>query len=196
MRSDNFVIVETSSNYNNNVGDIIINTSVEKVENINRVAKVIVAPEYTNLQEGDMVILHHNILRIQNDINGIERKSLFHIEDNKYWVPLEEILMVKESGEERWRAVDPFVFVKPIKVDDYKVGKYLISGATNSYKGMEKLSGKISFLNRGLENMGLKTGDKVYFTDYSEHEYNIGGELHYKMKTQDILLKSSDGGIK
>jgi len=190
MRSDNFVIVEADENYNNSVGDIIINTSVENVENINRVVKVIVAPEYTKLQKGDLVLVHHNILRIQNDISGIERKSMFHIEGNKYWVPLTEVLMYKSSDDsEGWMSIDPFVFIKAVKVEDFKVGNYLINGATDSYKGKEKLNGTVSFTNEELKHKGVYKGDRVYFTEYSQHEFKIGGDIHYKMKTNDILLK-------
>ena len=187
MRSENFIIVRSEGNYNNKVGDIIINTSVETIGNINRFAEVVSSPEDSGILTGDIVTLHHNILRIQNDIKGVPQKSMFHIEGDLYWVPISEIFMYWR--DEEWSAVDPFVFVQPITVEDKLVGGYTISAGLESYKGKEKLSGKVIFPNKELTGNGVNVGDMVYFTEYSQHEYNINGELCYKMRTQDILMK-------
>ena len=187
MRSENFVIVRSGGNYNNKVGDIIINTSVETVENINRFVELVTGPEGVGLLPGDILTIHHNILRISNDIRGVEQKSMFHIDGDLYWVPLTEVFMYWRDNV--WSAIDPFVFVKPIRVEDKVVGGYVISAGSESYKGKENLTGDILFSNTELKSNGINIGDRVYFTEYSQHEYNINGELCYKMKTQDILMK-------
>ena len=188
MRSPNFIIVEAEDNYNNMEDNVIVNSSIETVSRINRVATVISAPDYTILREGDKVLLHHNILRLSNDINGNIQHSMFHIEGNRYFVPLSEVLMYKR-GTVEWKSITPFVFVKAIESEDYKIGSYTIKGDINSYKGKKKLRGVVSFINNDLEKQGLKEGDTVYFSEFSEHEYEFEKIIYYKMKTEDILLK-------
>ena len=187
MRSPNFIIVEAEDNYNNMEDNVIVNSSIETVSRINRIATVIASPDYTILQEGDKVLLHHNILRLSNDVKGNVQHSMFHIEGNRYFVPLSEVLMY--SRDNGWMSIDPFVFVKVIKSEDFKVGDYMISGDVDSHKGSKKLQGEIAYTNQDLEHQGVVEGDRVYFLEDSEHEYEIEGELCYKMRTSDILLK-------
>lgn len=186
MKSVNYVIVELDEAYKNevesSVGNIIINSTIESVAEINRMATVLYAPESTILEEGDEVIIHHNIARLRNDTKGNQVESNFHIEDNKYIVPLTEVFMYKRGGNE-WEAISPYCFVKPIEFKD----ENLVQGVQDTFKGRIPLQGVMAYPNPELKAQGMSVGDKVVFTPYSEYEFNLGGVIHYKMATKDIL---------
>ena len=188
MSTINYVIIEVESAYNNTVklgkNEFVVNSTIESVKHINRVARVVEAPKNTVLNKGDEVIVHHNILRLKNGVGGFVVKSNYHIEDNKYYVPLTEVFMYKR-GDSDWVALDPYCFVKPIKLEN--IIKHNIELNPDTHKGMAKLRGVMAYPNKVLKEFGLKSGDKVIFSEYSEYEFNVDGELYYKMSTNDIL---------
>lgn len=188
MKSVNYFIVEVDKAYENEVelstgGKFIVNSTIEEVSHINRVATIVASPDFTVLQAGDKVVMHHNILRLRNDVNGNVAPSNFHIEDNKYFVPLTEVFMFKRGGE--WKALDPYCFVEPIDEESDK--GFSLSLQESSYKGKKKGVGIMRYPNEDLTAQGVKTGDKVKFTPNSEYEFNIDGVLYYKMSTRDII---------
>lgn len=188
MEAVNYLIVEVEEAYINEVeistGDsVIINSTIEEVGHISRVATVIAAPTFTILQAGDKVIIHHNILRLRNDVKGNTVQSDFHIEGNKYFVPLTEIFMFKHGSE--WEALDPYCFVKPLSIEEEE--GFNLSLPEGSYKGKQEQVGIMVYPNKNLSTQGVKRGDKVKFTKNSEYEFNIDGVLYYKMSTRDIV---------
>lgn len=189
MTTPYYVIVETDSAYNNEKKitediSIVVNTTIESVEHINRKGKVIASPSFTILKEGDEVILHHNIFRLRNGVKGEKVESNFFIEDGKYFVPPTEIFMFRRDGGE-WEALDPYCFIRPIKEDNKEEG--IFKGDIDSYKGNKKQYGVVVHPNKEMLQMGLKRGDTVIFSKYSEYEFEISGEILYKMETKDIL---------
>lgn len=187
-----YVIVESKQDYNNEVElagkKIVVNTTIESVSNINREATVISTPKGTILQEGDTVILHHNIMRRKNNTAGKEVRSNFYLKDNKYFVPLTEVFAYKR-GEDSWKAIDPFCFVEPIKLEKKEVSGILIREEDQGgFKNRVNGEGILKYINKELEEVeGLSIGDRVVFTPFSEHEFEIDGQVLYKMKTSDIL---------
>lgn len=192
MRSINYIIVEVDSAYNNDkdIGNginITVNTSIESVEHINRVAKVVKAPDFTMLEEGDEVIVHHNIFRLRNDQMGLEVESNYWIEDNKYFVPLTEVFMYRR-GDSDWKALDPYCFVKPIEQEQpEQVQGIYVKDMEDNYKGMVKNTGVMAYVNESLKSLGVSDGDTIAFSNYSEYEFMIDDELYYKMATKDII---------
>lgn len=193
MKAVKYILVDAGQEYNNEVElsngvNLVVNTTIESVENINREVTVIAAPDNTILKKGDKLIIHHNILRISNSTSGKEVHSEYFVGypyDNVYIVPPTEIFAYKRDG--KWLALDPFVFVKPVKKDKPKYkGSLVLPDMKTEY---EPNVGDIYFINRELQEWGLQEGDRVFFTDNSEYEFNIGGELLYRMKTSDILAK-------
>jgi hypothetical protein len=189
MPTLNYLIVEQEEAYNNEVElssgkSLIVNSTIESVDHISRTAKVIEAPDSIILKRGDQVVVHHNIFRQKNDVKGKTIKSDYHIGDNKYYIPLTEVFLYKRNSD--WVAIDPYVFIKPIPLRDE--GNLLL-GTKKEYKGREHQKGKISFINGRLQEQGLKEGDEISFARYSEYEFDIEGELYYKMRTQDIIAK-------
>jgi len=182
----NYIIVEIEDAYNNEVDGLVVNSTIESVAHINRIAKVIEAPIFTILKKGDEVVVHHNMFRLRNGIKGKKIQSNYHLEGNKYFIPLTEVFMYRRGGE--WKSIRPFVFIKPIELEEESVGRFTITKtSTNSHKGMKKLRGIVKYNNDDLESQGVKIGDEIIFSYYSEYEFNIEGETLYKMSTKDIL---------
>lgn len=187
MTTINYIIVEVDEAYKNEVDGIIVNSTIESVEHINRIARVVEAPSFTILQKGDEVIVHHNMFRMRNGMKGKKVQSDYFIEGNKYFIPL-TLVFAYRRGDEDWQSIRPFVFVKPIEFEEEQVNGFTITkGESNTHKGRKKLRGLIKFPNDELEAQGVKEGDEVLFSDYSEYEFNIEGETLYKMSTKDIL---------
>lgn len=183
----NYVIVEIDEAYKNEVGGLIVNSTIESVAHINRIARVVDTPIFTTIKKGDEVVVHHNVFRLRNGLRGKRLQSNYHLEGNKYFVPLTEVFMYKR-GDSDWQAIRPFVFVEPIKNEDKKVGNVIINTSEeNSHKGMVKLQGIIRYPNDELISKGVKVGDRIVFSYWSEYEFNINGETLYKMSTNDIL---------
>lgn len=189
MRTLNYIIVEIEEAYNNKENGLVVNSTIESIGHINRIAKVLAAPSFTPLKKGDDVVCHHNIFVIRHGIGGQKLRSNYHLEGRTYFVPLTEVYMFRHSDSD-WEALRPYVFVKPIKFLDKKIGNYLINGSTsNTHEGSKKLRGTLKYPNDELISKGLKVGDEVIFSNFSEYKFKIDGEVLYKMSTKDILGK-------
>lgn len=192
MKTHGYVIVEVDESYINEIEigggiKLTVNSTIESIEHINRRARVVSAPAFTVLKEGYEVIIHHNICRLRNGIKGELVRSNYHLEGNKYFVPLTEIFCYK-TEESDWISIDPYVFVEPIK-RERKEGLIVLIDDSESHKGMVRNRGKIAFGNKALEEYGFVKGDIVLFSNNSEYEFIIDGKLYYKMSTKDILGK-------
>lgn len=183
MKTVNCIIVEIDDLYKNTENNIIINDSIENVNSINRVAKVISSPDFTLLESGDFVIVHHNIFRKKYTTNGLQINSNFWLEGNRFFVPLTEIFMYKRNEE--WLAFTPFCFIKPISYNNQDLIGFNIKN--NLHKNNIKNQGIVYYSNKDLEKNNIKKGTKIIFSKNSEYEFNINGELLYKMTTKDIL---------
>ncbi|QQV89717.1 chaperonin Cpn10 [Cellulophaga phage Calle_1] len=191
MKATIYFIVHVENSYNNHVElndsqTMAVNNSIESVEHINRVGKVVSSPKGALVKEGDLVLFHHNICRKSWGLKGKRKPSEYSITENEYYVPTEEIFMYMSEGDSDWKAIDPFVFVRPIESEP-KVLDNGLRVIEEEYKGMVPLVGIMAYPNRELLDKGVKAGDKVAFQQDSEHEYMIKGVLHYKMRTNDIL---------
>lgn len=187
MNSINYVIVKVDNLYENVKDGLIINDSIESVSNINRIGEVIIPTENTVLEKGDFVVIHHNIFRKKYTISGTQINSDFWLKDNLYFVPLTEIFMYKRN--EDWECLEPFCFVKPIIKEDEKPVGFNITD--NLYKGNYSHIGIVKYINNNLHKT-VKVGDTIIFSNDSEYEFNINGELLYKMSSKDILGKIYD----
>jgi len=191
MKSTVYFIVRVEDSYNNYVEldnglKLSTNNSIDSVEHINRVGKVIDAPHGAIVEQGDMLLFHHNICRESWGAKGKKRASVFAMADNIFFIPTTEIFMYMKRDTDKWVALAPFVFIQPIEAQN----KVLANGLEvqeDDYKGMVPLEGIMAYPNQQLLDQGVKEGDRVAFQQDSEHEYQIKGETYYKMKNQDIL---------
>ena len=191
MKAAAYVLVEVKESYNNyvtldNGEKWMVNNSIDDVETLNRVGKVIAAPGFMKTEPGDMLLFHHNICRQSWGPKGTLRKSTFQVDAGIFMIPATEIFMIMKGGQGDWEALDPFVFVKPVEAEETILPNGLPILEENR-KGWKNLKGLIAYPNKQLQEMGVKEGDMVIFQQDSEHEYYINKQLYYKMRTNDIL---------
>jgi len=173
MKSPLFFIVKPKgSQYVSNGDSLISNVSIEDGRNVNRVGIVHAVPaQYTGIVNiGDEIIVHHNVFRITYNQAGIPTHSGNYIKDNMYYVyPDMVYLVIKPNGEKI--SIDPFVFVEPIIED----GDELLN------------TGILKYGNSFTKQNNIKEGDRVFFKDFSTHEFTFDNERLYKMKSKQIL---------
>ena len=183
MKALHHVIIKSDHTYNNKVGSFSVNTSIDNVESINREATVVVAPKNTDLNPGDVVIVHHNIMRENMRIDKTKTRGNFYIGNNHYWCPVSEVLMKKDPNGS-WDPLGNFLFVRPIKQENIE----LMGGLTlipRSRKGMQELRAEVAIKNSKM--LDIEVGDKVYMSNNSEHEFIIDGEVLFKCEIEDII---------
>ena len=191
MKATLYFIVEVIDAYNNyttleNGLEIMVNNTIDSVAHINRIGKIISAPKGVKAEAGDMVLFHHNITRESRGVKGKKQISMFQVKPETYFIPATEIFMIKQGDSEHWKAIDPFVFIKPLEAQKVVLdnGMKILE---DDYNEMKEFIGEVAFINSFLEKEGLKKGDLISFQEASQHEYVIDGELYYKMQTSDIL---------
>lgn len=181
-----FIVSPIGDNYLNSKkvdgGEVIVNTSLESHKHVNREAKVISVPIYYKgeIKPGDVILIHHNILRIYYDMKGRQTKSPEYFRDDLYLVDIERIYMYKQDG--KWNPNLNYCFVSPIEnlQDDilYDVNKE------------QKHTGVLVYPSkRQVEENNLSSGDLIGFTKNSEYEFNVDGKKLYRMYDRDIVLK-------
>ena len=174
-----YLIKPKNNRYDNikKIGDeeLILNTEFSNHLFVSRNAIVLEIPSLfeSNIENGDEVIVHHNIFRRWNDVRGIERNSKDYFKDDKYFCYPDQIFLYKKDNN--WKAADGYCFVKPLKNDsEYSIDK------EKSLQGIIKYKDNSDFIN---------IGDKVGFTPWSEYEFIINGERLYRVMTKEISIK-------
>ncbi len=118
----NFIIEPKGTRYNNTAKvedkDLILNSEIQNHEFVNREAIIKAVPTAfdTKIKVGDTVIVHHNVFRRWYNAKGEERNSKAFIDETTYVVSLDQVFLYK--SKDKWKAVDGFCFVKPIKQRD------------------------------------------------------------------------------
>ena len=184
MKTINYILVELEDAYDNEESGVIVNTTIEEVKYVNRIARVVAVPKGIVVSKGDYIIAHHNIFRLRNDHKGNVVDSSFLINGNLYKVPLTEVFMYKQDKD--WIALDPYCFVEPIK-DVVEGDGFNINSHEITHKGNIRNLGVMKYANLGLREQGVKSGDIVLFKNDSEYEFTVDGKVLYKMGTRDIL---------
>ena len=172
-----FIISPKGSRYNNSaeVGDktLILNTEVFNHQYVNRTAKVVSTPlnNPTEIQEGDEIIVHHNIFRRWHDVKGREKNSRSYFKDNLYFVKEDQIFLYKR--DDQWNSLEGYCFVKPIRT---------LEGL--DIRKERPLIGIVKYTDGTVEK-----GDLVGFRPSSEYEFVIDGERMYRVLSNFITIK-------
>lgn len=183
MRSiDRFIITPKSGELYNNKKEVgqstlIVNTSIEHAEDVNREAIIVEVPiEYNgDLQKGDTVIVQHNIFRMYYDERGIPRTSTNHIRENLYYADADLIYLGVRDGDTF--GIDDNVFIEPITETDKWLGD-----RTAPHLGI------VRYTNRKLKKSGIKEGQHIVYRKNCEYAHKINGQLLYKMANHRILV--------
>jgi hypothetical protein len=172
-----FIVKPYNERYENKklVGDkeLIINSNIEHHQFVSKKAVIVSTPKAykTNIKEGDIVYVHHNIFRRYYDVRGKEKNSATFFKDNLYFCSIDQIYMYNKKCNLN------YCFVKPIKNKSF----------LSTSKEQEHF-GILKYCNSSLEVMGVKPNDVVVFTPNSEFEFIIEGERLYCMKSNDIAV--------
>jgi hypothetical protein len=185
MQSPYSFIVKPLDNkrYNNTtkIGDVdfITSTSEENHKASNRFAKVVSLPiNYKGeVKKGDTLVVHHNVFKFYNDMYGRRKSGKSFFREDLFFIDPDQFYLYK-SGDE-WRGYDKYCFIKPIPKKD----SFLKKGGS-----VEPLMGEIKYINKQLEDLGLKIGDTISFQPESEYEFIIDEEVLYRMYTNNITL--------
>ena len=169
-RYDNKVIIEGK--------ELITNASIEDYKSISKKAIVVSTPLSfkSDIKEGDVVIIHHNIFRRFYDIRGKEKNGSLYFKDDMYFCDPSQIYMYKKHSN--WHTNMEYCFVSPIKeTSDFSLEKE------------QKHIGILKYGNKSLEELKIAPGALVGYKPYGEFEFVIDGERLYCMKSNDIVIK-------
>ena len=180
-----YIIKPVGGRYNNSVDvdgkELLVNTEIYNHQYINREAEVLAVPKNSKSQikVGDIVIVHHNVFRRWHNIRGEEKNSRSYFEEDKYFVTEDQIYAYKRPSawsrfkESKWKALDGYCFVKPIKsIDQF------------DEKKERPLIGIVKHTD-GSVNIG----DLIGFTPWSEFEFIIDGQRLYRILSKEITIK-------
>jgi len=162
--------------YVNKIGNLIVNTSIEEAENVQRIGEVINVPfDYQGfIQKGDLVVVQHNVFRITFDDWGVPRQSDNHIIDNLFGVTPDIIYAVVRDG--KIMSSDNYIFVEPIVEEDFWLGKQTL-----------KNQGFAKYVNPTMEKQGVFQGVRIAFGSFSDYLFEIFGEKLFLMRNKKVM---------
>lgn len=160
------------------VGDkkLLICNSIEEHTDVQRVGIVRQLPKNYkgNIIIGDLVVTHHNIFRICFDDKGVPLQSEHFIKDDLFAVSTDLIYLIIRNGE--FLATDAYVFIEPIEIDDFWLGKKLLENI-----------GIAKYINSEVKNQGVKEGDKIVFRKFANYLFEFFGMKLYLMRNNRVL---------
>ena len=154
----------------------ILNTELQNHLFVNRIGIVLATPvnNDTGIEEGDEVVVHHNVFRTFRDIKGKEKKSRSFYKDNMYFVSADQIYAYKRIVQ--WKALKGFNFVQPLKEDNiFSINKE------------KPLVGILKFKDPNLQE--AKEEDLVGFKPESEYEFLLDDMKLYRVASNSITIK-------
>ena len=178
----NFIVKPIGDRYDNSIKvedkDLILNSSIEKFKFINRKAVVMNVPTAYNtvIEEGDEVIIHHNVFRRYYNVKGEAVDSSKKFKEDMFFCQPDQIYLYKRVV--KWHSFGTRCFVMPIK--------------NNNNLTLEKEQKNLGILKHGnklLEVQGINEGDLVGFPNNREFEFIINNQRLYCLDVDDILIK-------
>ena len=159
--------------------EIVTSTSEENHKASNRLAVVKSVPlKYDGpIEEGDTLLVHHNVFKFYNDIAGRKKSGKSHLWEELFLIDNEQFFMYKKG--EQWYPHDRYCFVKPVPPS--KTGIFRPTSE-------EPLMGVMKYPNEYLLSQGIKQGALVSFTPDSEYEFVVDGEKLYRMYDHQIAF--------
>jgi len=177
-----FIIKPVGKVYDNSIDvdgkELLLNTSIEKHKFVNNKAIVVSTPLAfdTPIEEGDEIIVHHNIFRRYYNMKGKEVNSSKFFKNDLYFCQIDQIYLYKKIY--KWYAFADRCFAMPLENNnDLELDKE------------QKLIGVLKYGNKSLEAKGINEGDTVGFTPNSEFEFIVNDQRLYCMKSNDIVIK-------
>ena len=159
--------------------ELLLNTELQNHEYSNRVGIVLSLPlaeKYKEIEEGDEVIVHHNVFRRFRDVRGKEKNSKSYLTEDTYLAQPDQIYAYRRNG--KWKALEGFCFVMPVK-----------ETKMFSMDFEKPLIGVVKYCTCGLEVDNI-----VGFIPTSEYEFIIDGQRLYRVPNNSITINYGHKG--
>ena len=102
------------------IGDIKFITSVSEEDHTasNRFAIVVETPiNYKGpIKKGDTLLVHHNVFKFYNDMQGRRKSGRSHLKENLFLVDNEQFFMYKQK--DKWHGLGKILFYKTSKTSE------------------------------------------------------------------------------
>ncbi len=153
--------------------ELLLNTEVQNHHYTSRLGVVKGTPLAieSEIQNGDEVIVHHNVFRRFRDIRGKEKNSKAYYKEDTFFVQPDQLYAYKRNTE--WKALEGYCFVKPIKAKE-------TLDMHNEQPG-------IGIIKYGSAD--FSKGELVGFKPGMEYEFNIEGERLFRIPANQITIK-------
>jgi hypothetical protein len=177
-----FIVKPLGDRYDNKVSvdgkDLVLNTKIESFKSVNNLAEIVSVPlaYSTDIEVGDLVIIHHNVFRRFYDIKGKQKDSRSQFIDGLYFCDVDQIYLYKKT--DKWKSFGDRCFIKPIKNNNHL-----------EVEKERKLIGILKYGNSSLEALEIHEGDLVGYTPNGEFEFVVDKQRLYCMKSNDIVIK-------
>lgn len=178
---NDFLIQPLGERYNNKLDvdgkELLLNSNIENYKFVNKLALVIEHPLNfcTDIEVGDIIVIHHNVFRRYYNMKGEERNSRSYFKNGQYLVSPEQIFLYYKN--DRWNSFLDRCFVIPIREKNHIENK-----KTKSNYGILKYG------NKKLEELNIYEGQTISFKNRREFEFAVNNDLLYCMRSNDILL--------
>jgi len=175
MKSPRYFIVSpvNGKRYNNTINisgvDFITSTDDENHLNVNREAVCHAVPANYNgpVKPGDILLVHHNVFRLYNDMTGYQKSGRSFLKDDQFFVEPEQFYMYKRNG--MWMPYGENSFAR---VPD--------AGKTEA---------ELVYVSNEMKRRGLKSGDMVAFVPGCIYEFGVDGEVLYRIMDNHIVMQ-------
>ena len=166
----------TTSNKSINGKNLIVNTDMQNHEFVSREAVVISVPLLykTDINVGDIVIVHHNVFRRFYSVRGEEKWSKSRFNSDLYFASLDQVYGVKTK--DNIIPLPGYCFVAPI-VSDNKL---------EIHEKEAPLIGVLKYSNSA--DVKIPIGNTIGFTPGSEFEFILNNKKLYRVKSKNITV--------
>ena len=163
--------------------EIVIDTAFHPhaTEYVTQEGKVINPPtklsnkKPVELKAGDYVYTHHFLCDEDQSLELDGKKF--------YQLHYELVHCIVNKG--KIKMLSDWNLIEPIEKKEQTTESGLVIVRLDNPK--EPLSGTARHISKGLKDLGVKKGDKIYFSKDSDYEIIIEGKTYYRMRDRDIL---------
>jgi len=187
---NSYIVKPVGKRYSNSIDingkELIVNSSIEDHKYVNRIAEIISLPAFgeTELEVGDIILVHHNVFRRWYDVKGREKNSKSYFEDDKYFVQPDQVYAYNRHTnwsrfkERTWKPLEGYCFVQPF-VEELSMNR------------------KVEHPNKGVVVYGneeFNKGDVVSYTPFSQYEFVLEGKRLFRVHNKFITIKYEHQG--
>ena len=164
--------------------ELIVNTDEEEAYFSGRMGVVVAVPKWYEgeIEEGDILLCHHNVFRKYKDWKGRHRDGRAFIRDGLFHVSDDKFFAYKKKGSDEWKPWSKYCLIEPLAPE----------ANDNSMQGVSvyevPLHGIVHTPNEAMIEQGITKGKKIVFFPDSEYPFNVDGKKLYRMFDEHIAV--------